>query len=60
MAPTLPLATQPFEVALATGGRQRSAAERQRLLIGAGFGDGRWAWLDASPHGIGLIIAETI
>jgi hypothetical protein len=45
-------------VALATGGRQRSAAEMQRLLIGAGFGDAQWGWLDASPHGIGLIIAD--
>ncbi len=48
--PDLPLATQALEVAIATGGRQRSAAELQRLLIGAGFGDGRWGWLDASPH----------
>jgi hypothetical protein len=30
------------------------------LLIGASIGDGRWGWLDASPHGIGLIIAEKI
>jgi hypothetical protein len=58
--PGLPLATQPIEVALATGGRQRSAAEPKRLLIGASFGDGRWGWLDASPHGIGLIIAEKV
>ena len=56
--PDLPLATQPIEVALATAGRQRSAAEPKRLLIGASFGDGRWGWLDASHHGIGLVIAE--
>ena len=56
--PALPLATQALEVALATGGRQRSAAEIQRLLIGAGFGEGQWGWLDASPHGIGLVIAN--
>jgi hypothetical protein len=37
-----------------------NACEIQRLLIGAGFGDGRWDWLDASPHGFGLIIAENI
>lgn len=55
--PDLPLATQALEVALATGGRQRSVAEIQRLLIGAGFGEGQWGWLDASPHGIGLVIA---
>jgi hypothetical protein len=30
------------------------------LLIGASIDDGRWGWLDASPHGIGLIIAEKI
>ncbi len=58
--PSLPLATQALEVSLATGGRQRSAAEIQRLLIGAGFGEGQWGWLDASPHGIGLVIADKI
>lgn len=56
--PDLPLATQGLEVALATGGRQRSVVEIQRLLIGAGFGEGQWGLLDASPHGIGLVIAE--
>ncbi len=56
--PALPLAAQGLEIALATGGRQRSAAEIQRLLIGAGFGDGQWGWLNASPHGIGLVIAD--
>jgi hypothetical protein len=58
--PDLPLATQPIEVALATAGRQRSAAEPKRLLIGASFGDGRWVWLDGGHHGIGLVIAEKV
>jgi len=52
-------ATQPF-AALATGDRRRSVAKLQYLLIGDGFGAGRWGWLDASPHGIGLITAKTI
>jgi hypothetical protein len=45
---------------LATGGRQRSAAEPKRLLIGTSFGDGRWVWLDGGHHGIGLVIAEKV
>ncbi|MGN6135355.1 MAG: methyltransferase [Aureliella sp.] len=56
--PTLTLATQALELAVATGGQQRSAAEIQRLLRGAGFGDAQWGWLTASSHGIGLIIAS--
>ncbi len=55
--PMLALATQGLELALATGGRQRTAAQLQRLLIGAGFGEAQWGWLTASPHGIGLIVA---
>lgn len=58
--PSLPLATQALEIALATAGCQRTVAEMQRLLIGAGFGDAQWGWLDASPHGIGLVIASKV
>jgi hypothetical protein len=55
--PALTLATHALELAVATGGRQRSAGEIQRLLRGAGFGEGQWGWLTASSHGIGLVIA---
>ncbi|MCC6510339.1 MAG: methyltransferase domain-containing protein [Pirellulaceae bacterium] len=56
--PALPLAIQGLELAVATSGRQRSAAELQRLLIGAGFGLAQWGWLTASSHGIGLVVAS--
>lgn len=55
--PALALATQGLEVAVATGGRQRSASELQALIRGAGLGAAQWGWLTASTHGIGLIVA---
>lgn len=55
--PALALATQALEIAVATGGRQRSAGEIERLLRGAGFVDAQWGWLTASSHGMGLVIA---
>ncbi len=55
--PSVALATQALEIAVACGGRQRTPAEVQRLLRGAGFGDAQWGWLTASPHGIGLVVA---
>ncbi|MFO1066295.1 MAG: methyltransferase [Pirellulales bacterium] len=57
--PRLPLATQAFELAIAAqSGRQRTASQIQQLLRGAGFADGQWGWLTASPLGIGLILAR--
>lgn len=58
--PLVTLATQSLEIAIATGGRQRSAREIQQLLRGAGFGDAQWGWLTASTHGIGLIVAAKV
>jgi 2-polyprenyl-3-methyl-5-hydroxy-6-metoxy-1,4-benzoquinol methylase len=58
--PAVALATQALEVAVATGGRQRSAREIQRLLRGAGFGDAQWGWLTASTHGIALVVAPKV
>jgi 2-polyprenyl-3-methyl-5-hydroxy-6-metoxy-1,4-benzoquinol methylase len=56
--PAVTLATQALEISLATGGRQRSAAQMQQLLRGAGFGEAQWGWLTASTHGMGLVIAS--
>lgn len=58
--PRVTLATQALEIAVATGGRQRSAREIQQLLRGAGFGDAQWGWLTASTHGIGLVVAAKV
>lgn len=58
--PSVALATQALEIAVATGGRQRSAREIQQLLRGAGFGDLQWGWLTASTHGIALIVAPKV
>lgn len=58
--PAMTLATQALEIAVATGGQQRSASQIQSLLRGAGFGEAQWGWLTASSHGIGLIVANKI
>jgi 2-polyprenyl-3-methyl-5-hydroxy-6-metoxy-1,4-benzoquinol methylase len=58
--PSVPLATQALEIAVAARGRQRSASEIQQLLRGAGFGEGKWGWLTASSSGLGLITATKL
>lgn len=56
--PALQLATQALEVAVAVGGQQRSVAQIERLLRGAGFSHAQWGWLTASDRGIGLVVAS--
>jgi hypothetical protein len=57
--PAIALATHALELSVATPrGQQRSAAEIQQLLRGAGFEDAQWGWLTASSQGLGLVLAR--
>jgi demethylspheroidene O-methyltransferase len=56
--PTEQLALKALELAVATGGLQRSANEIQQLLRGAGLTDAQWGWLTASAQGLGLIVSD--
>lgn len=56
--PPLQLAIHALEVAVASGGQQRSVAQIEGLLRGAGFRHAQWGWLTASNRGIGLVVAN--
>ncbi len=56
--PSMARAALTWEVAIACGGRIRSAAEIQRLMRGAGFGEAQWGLLSAENQSLGLVIAQ--
>ncbi len=56
--PSMARAALTWEVAIACGGRIRSASEIQRLMKGAGFGEAQWGLLSAENQSLGLVIAQ--